>query len=105
MQSGYGKYLHGEAVGIGIVMANTLALALKLITQDEFNAIKSLLEKFVIPTHYKINNVESFYDAFFLDKKSLDAKIKFVLPRGIGEVCFRDDIPRALILEVLREFA
>ena len=105
LQSGYGKYLHGEAVGIGIVMANTLALALKLITQDEFNAIKSLLEKFAIPTHYKIANVEYFYDAFFLDKKSLNAKIKFILPRGIGEVCFRDDIPKSLILEVLREFA
>ena len=105
LQSGYGKYLHGEAVGIGIVMANTLALALQLITQEEFNAIKSLLEKFAIPTHYKIANVESFYDAFFLDKKSLDAKIKFILPQGIGNVCFRDDIPKELVLEVLREFA
>ncbi|WP_299547473.1 3-dehydroquinate synthase [uncultured Helicobacter sp.] len=104
LQSGYGRYLHGEAVGIGMIMANTLALALNLITQKEFDVIKELLEKFKIPTFYAIKDVESFYESFFLDKKSLNARIKFVLPKGIGGVCFKDDIPKALVLDVLREF-
>ncbi|WP_370522793.1 3-dehydroquinate synthase [Helicobacter winghamensis] len=105
LESGYGKYLHGEAVGIGMVMANTLALALNLITQKEFEAIKTLLEKFRIPTSYMIKNVESFYESFFLDKKSLDARIKFILPQSIGGVCFKDDIPKALVIDILREFS
>ncbi|MBX7490350.1 3-dehydroquinate synthase [Helicobacter turcicus] len=105
LQSGYGKYLHGEAVGMGMVMANTLALALGLINQVEFDAIKALLEKFGIPTSYAIKNVESFYESFFLDKKSLNSRIKFVLPQGIGGVCFKDDIPKALVLDILSEFA
>ncbi|TLD85402.1 3-dehydroquinate synthase [Helicobacter sp. MIT 11-5569] len=104
LQSGYGKYLHGEAVGIGMMMANTLALALDLIKQEEFDAIKALLEKFGIPTTYAIKNVESFYESFFLDKKTLDARIKFILPQGIGNVCFRENIPKALVLDILREF-
>ncbi|MBD5165104.1 3-dehydroquinate synthase [Helicobacter sp.] len=105
LQSGYGHYLHGEAVGIGIVMANKLALKLHLITQEEFNAILSLLQHYQIPTEYQIQDIESFYQAFFLDKKSLNNKIKFVLPNGIGNVCFKEDISKEIILEVLGEFA
>lgn len=105
LQSGYGRYLHGEAVGIGMVMANRLALSLSLISTEEFEAIKMVLEKFQIPTTYKIPDLEAFYASFFLDKKSMDARIKFILPKGIGGVCFKDDIPKELVLDVLREFA
>lgn len=105
LQTGYSKYLHGEAVGIGIVMANTLALALNLISQREFDAIKALLKKFEIPISYAIEDVESFYANFLLDKKSLDSRIKFILPHGIGNVCFRDDIPKTFVLDILRKFA
>lgn len=104
LESGYGTYLHGEAVGIGMIMANTLALALNLITVSEFNAIKALLEKFKIPTTYKIKNLESFYESFFLDKKTLNARIKFILPQGIGRVCFKEDITKELVIDILKGF-
>lgn len=104
LQSGYGHYLHGEAVGIGIIMANRLALKLHLITQEESNAILNLLQHYQIPTEYQIQDIESFYQAFFLDKKSLNNKIKFILPNGIGNVCFKEDISKEIILEVLGEF-
>lgn len=104
-QSGYGHYLHGEAVGIGMVMANALALKLGTITQQENDVILEMLEYFGIPIAYKIKDVMSFYNAFFLDKKSLNAKIKFILPKGIGNVCFRDDIPKEIVMEVLNKFA
>lgn len=104
LQSGYGHYLHGEAVGIGIVMASKLALKLHLITQEEFDVILNLLRHYQIPTKYQIRDIESFYQAFFLDKKSLDNKIKFILPNGIGNVCFKEDISKEIILEVLGEF-
>lgn len=104
LQSGYGHYLHGEAVGIGIIMANNLALKLHLITQEESNAILNLLQHYQIPTEYQIQDIESFYQAFFLDKKSLNNKIKFILPNGIGNVCFKEDISKEIILEVLGEF-
>lgn len=104
-ESGYGKYLHGEAVAIGMVMANALACKLNFLSKDEKDAIKALLEKFHLPTHYNIKCVESFYQAFFLDKKSSNDKIKFILPKGIGDVIFKDDIQKEVILEVLREFS
>ena len=104
-ESGYGRYLHGEAVAIGMVMANALALKLNLITMQEFSDIKNLLEKFHLPTTYVIKNIESFYQAFFLDKKSSDNKIKFILPQGLGNVCFKKDIQKEIILEVLKGFS
>ncbi|WP_104719333.1 3-dehydroquinate synthase [Helicobacter pullorum] len=103
-ESGYGYYLHGEAVSIGIVMANTLALKLKLITKQEFDLILEILHKFKLPTTYTIQNIESFYQAFFLDKKSQNDKITFILPNGIGNFIFKNDIPKSTLMEVLEEF-
>jgi len=100
----YKKYLHGEAVGIGMVMANELAVKLNLMSQDEAIQIKKLLEKFDIPTSYKIKDINSFYNKFFLDKKALDSKVKFILPVGIGDVKITSDIQKDDIISVLKSF-
>ena len=49
-------------------------------------------------------NASSFYEAFFLDKKAENSAIKFILPRGIGDYEIRKDVPRELVMDVLREF-
>ncbi len=100
----YKKYLHGESVAIGIVMANRLAERLGMLSSEEAERIKKVIQRYGLPTSYEIEDVESFYEAFFLDKKSGDSKIKFILPRGIGDVEIRDDIPKEDVLAVLREF-
>ena len=103
-ETGYKKYLHGESVAIGIVMANKLAVRLGMLTEEEAKRIKRVLERYELPTSYTIEDVERFYEAFFLDKKSGDSKIKFILPRGIGDVEIRDDISKEDVLAVLKEF-
>jgi 3-dehydroquinate synthase len=103
-ETNYEKYLHGEAVGIGMVMANLLAIKLGLLTNDEALRIKNLLEQYDIPTRYKIEDVDSFYEHFFLDKKALDNKIKFILPVGIGNCKITNEISKDLVIEVLKEF-
>jgi 3-dehydroquinate synthase len=100
----YTTYLHGEAVGIGICMANEVSVKLGFMTQDESNRIKKLLEKYNIPTTYKINDVEDFYEHFFLDKKSLDKKIKFILPKGLGDCTITDDVSKQDVIDVLKDF-
>lgn len=104
-QTHYKKYLHGEAVSIGIVMANALALKLGLITSNEEVRIKALLEKFNLPTHYKIANVDEFYNAFFLDKKSANSKINFVLLQGLGKAIIKNDINKESVIKVLESFS
>lgn len=104
-QTHYKKYLHGEAVSIGIVMANALALRLGLITSNEEVRIKTLLEKFNLPTHYKIANVDEFYNAFFLDKKSVNSKMNFVLLDGIGKAVIKNDIEKEVVISALEAFS
>jgi 3-dehydroquinate synthase len=77
-QTNYKVYLHGEAVAIGIAMANTLALKYDLVTQDEVLKIQQVLVKYNLPIKYNIKNIDEFYEQFFLDKKSINSKIKFI---------------------------
>ncbi len=100
----YKKYLHGEAVGIGMCMANELSVKLNLMTKDEANRVKKLLKEYEIPTTYKIKDVEDFYEHFFLDKKSLDSKIKFILAVGIGDCKITDEVSKEDVIEVLKGF-
>ncbi len=100
----YKTYLHGEAVAIGMVMANETAVAMGLMDKDEAQRIKILLEKYNLPTEYTIENTHTFYETFFLDKKSSDASITFIIPVGIGGVKITDAIDKNLVLSVLEKF-
>ncbi|MCW8837709.1 MAG: 3-dehydroquinate synthase [Thiovulaceae bacterium] len=100
----YEKYLHGEAVAIGMVMANELACSMGLMSNEEAVAIKFLLEKYSLPVDYEIKDIESFYNAFFLDKKSSDTEITFIIPKGIGDVLITDECSKDLVISVLEKF-
>ncbi len=100
----YKKYLHGEAVAIGMVMANETSVKLGLMDESEAKRIKELLEKYNLPTDYIIDNCESFYDTFFLDKKSSDTSITFILPIGLGGVEITDGVEKETVISVLNKF-
>lgn len=100
----YTTYLHGEAVAIGIVMANALAVELGLFSKDEASEVKALLEKASLPTNYSIKDVDKFYEHFFLDKKSAKGNIKFILPHGIGGHKMVSDIDENIVIKVLNLF-
>ena len=100
-ETNYKRYLHGEAVAIGMVMANTLALSLDLLDENEAKRIEELLESYSLPTSYKIDNITNFYEAFFHDKKSMNKKLKFILPKHLGSYEIRDDIKKEVILDTL----
>lgn len=100
----YKGLLHGEAVAIGINMANRLAVNLGLLSVKEFDRIENLLIKFDLPTKYKIKDENAFYNAFSLDKKSENSVIKFILPNGIGKNLIKSDISKERVLEVLGLF-
>ncbi len=103
-ETNYDTYLHGEAVGIGMTMANALAVKIGYMTQEDSNRVTALLEKYDIPTTYNIKDVEDFYEHFFLDKKSLDNKIKFIVPKGIGDCEITANISKDDVIEVLKGF-
>ena len=101
----YSTYLHGEAVAIGMVMANRLAVKLGYLTKTEEESIKETLKSYDLPTDYKIKDVEEFYEHFFADKKTLNNSIKFIIPNSIGNYKIIKDVDKEIILEVLKEFS
>ncbi len=100
----YETYLHGESVAIGMVMANLLACDLGLMSVDELSRVKSVLECYGLPLSYEIADVDKFYNAFFLDKKSSDSSITFVLPRSIGNVVMIDTVDVNAVKSILKRF-
>ncbi|RUM70563.1 MAG: 3-dehydroquinate synthase [Sulfurovum sp.] len=104
-ETNYKQYLHGEAVAIGMVMANRLSVELGLMSEEESNLVTELLIKHQLPVYYEIQDVDIFYDKFFLDKKSANNKIKFILAKGIGGHMVCDDIDISLLKKVLLSFA
>ncbi len=104
-ETNYATYLHGEAVAIGIVMANALAVELGLLEESEAHRVMNLLQNNGLPTAYVIRDIKHFYEHFFLDKKSNRGKIKFVLPNGaLGTHVMRDDIEASTVKAVLQRF-
>ncbi len=103
-ETNYKTYLHGEAVAIGIMMVNALAVELKMMHQDEMDEVTAFLKKHDLPTTYSIKDVDAFYNKFFLDKKAANNKLKFILPQGIGGHMIRDDISEKILKNVLKAF-
>lgn len=107
LEGGYSEFLHGEAVSMGIVMANRLSVKLGILSSDIDMFICALLKRIGLPTHYKIKDIDSFYNAFFYDKKSLDSKLHFILleSKEVVKATVRNNIDKQIIYEVLHEFA
>jgi 3-dehydroquinate synthase len=96
---------HGECVSIGINGAFRLATLLEMV--DEYSAVKvcDTLCKAGLPLKMRGLDVEKVYRQMFYDKKVNAGRLKFVLPKRIGEVvqCTVDD--EELIKSVLYEIS
>jgi 3-dehydroquinate synthase len=100
----YTKYLHGEAVGIGMIMANKLSLKLGLINEKQAQRIFDLIASYNLPIDYKIVDVDKFYELFFLDKKSHNNLLNFILPTSIGSGVIKSDILKSDIIDILNSY-
>ena len=100
----YKKFLHGEAVAIGMVMANALARRLGKLSGEQEEQIRKVLQKFALLIKFHVADADAFYELFFLDKKSENGKIKFILPDGIGKFYASKEIAKDEVIAVLKEF-
>lgn len=86
--AGYGTLLHGEAVSVGIVIANDLAVRLGLLSRKLAARIRGVLEAFSLPVSLKSvlknTTAEELYESFLLDKKNENGEIKFILATQEG---------------------
>jgi shikimate kinase/3-dehydroquinate synthase len=95
------KLRHGEAVSVGMVAATRTAVALGLCDETVEERLAALLQRFDLPTCYAGYEPIEIWEAMATDKKKRGKKLRFVLPRAIGEVMITDQVPKAMVLEVL----
>lgn len=100
--TGYSTYLHGEAVGLGMLMAGTIARRMGLWSADEEERQRRLIAAAGLPLRLPVLDAETVLNALQSDKKVRGGLVRFVLPNAIGKVSLRDDVAEGTILEALR---
>ncbi|WP_104696207.1 3-dehydroquinate synthase [Helicobacter salomonis] len=103
-EGNYTELLHGEAVGVGMRMANALALQLGLLGHESYVRIEALLHAYGLDLPYKIKNMENFYATMQQDKKN-STGVRFILPTDIGSFKICDGVPQSVVYEVLDAWA
>ena len=92
---------HGEAVSIGMVAATRTSVALGLAGEGLADRLERCLERHEMPSAIPGYAPEDIWAAMASDKKRRGGKLRFVLPRAIGDVIVTDQVPRETVLEVL----
>ena len=101
--AGYGRYLHGEAIAFGQVVAARLSVQAMGLSDAEANRIEALLEHVGLPTRIVLNRRqrEKLLTAMKLDKKVTGGVVQFVLAKRIGEVVPGQKLAADLIAQSL----
>lgn len=99
----YSVYNHGEAVSIGMVAAARISKEMGMIDEPTVVRIKGLLEKLKLPTSVEGLSSKKIVNSLKVDKKIREGRIRFVLPKKIGKVEIRDDVPIQVVKRVLKE--
>jgi 3-dehydroquinate synthase len=101
---GYGVWLHGEAVAVGIVMAADFSVRLGWLPEEALHRIRQTLTAAQLPTQLPANlAVTTVLSSMAIDKKKIDAKLRLVLLRAIGQAEITRINDEALLLQVLRD--
>ncbi|MCK5122381.1 MAG: 3-dehydroquinate synthase [Methylococcales bacterium] len=103
---GYGKYLHGEAVAIGIGYAADLSKRMGWITDADVKRIIALLKSAKLPVQPpKEMDVSQFIDLMAVDKKNVDGKIRLILLESIGKATLPVSVEQSLLEQTLKNYA
>ncbi len=99
--SGYGTWLHGEAVGLGMLAAGDIAVAMGLWSQADQDRQRRLVAAAGLPMAWPDLDPQAVLASLQADKKVRQGKVRFVLPTGVGSVTIRDDVEPATIKAAL----
>lgn len=102
---GYGNYLHGEAVSIGMVMAAKLSMDEGHLSNEDVIRVENILSKANLPIAIKKSiGSETLIEAMSLDKKSIDGKIRLVLLKALGDSYLTDSYSKENFNGVVNNF-
>ncbi len=103
--AGYGKYLHGEAIAIGIKLAAQFSALLGWLDDSTVSRIINLLAKADLPTEIpKELTGSQMLELMQVDKKVIDGKIRLVLMQDLGKSVVTDQFDIQELTVFLQEF-
>ena len=83
--AGYGKYLHGEAVGAGMLFATFVSWRRNEITLNEWDLISSALTQYLMPLKLLKMDFDTFRNLILHDKKAQKQAVNFILLNKLGK--------------------
>ena len=99
---GYGKWLHGQAVAAGMVMASNMSMLMGFIDEKDFKRIKKIIDSARLPINPPDISQAQFLDLMASDKKNKDGKISLVLLRSLGEAFQTQDYDIKILEKTLK---
>ncbi|MBU61450.1 MAG: 3-dehydroquinate synthase [Opitutae bacterium] len=101
--AGYGDYLHGEAVAIGMVCALRLSEKLEFLDLGHSPDLEALLSRQGLPTVLRVPlALKSLLNAMHSDKKVKGGRLRFVVMDAIGVSRLAEDVPLSLVEDIWR---
>ena len=98
---GYGNWLHGEAVGAGMVMAADASRRMGWLSEADVVRTRALIRAAGLPDVAPDLGMDTYMDFMGHDKKVESGKMRFVLLKKLGEAVVTGDIPHATLCETL----
>ena len=98
---GYGQWLHGEAIAVGMVMAARLSERLGWLNATDVARLQDLVAAARLPTRPPEIDAKRFLDLMAVDKKALGGELRFVLLRALGEAFITKDVPLSTLTDLL----
>ncbi len=103
---GYGQYLHGEAVAIGMGFAADLSKRLGFISEGDVERIIALLKSAKLPViPPKEMDVAQFIDLMSIDKKNVNGEIRLILLKAIGQATLPINVDQSSLEQTLKNYA
>jgi 3-dehydroquinate synthase len=100
--AGYGEWLHGEAVGVGMLMAADLSRRLGWLEDSDVARVRALLQRAGLPLAAPPIGAVQALELMGMDKKVLAGRIRLVLIRRLGSGVVSGDYPPEALVETLR---
>ena len=101
----YREWLHGEAVGAGLVMAAAMSCEVGLLAAPEAARVRQLVELAGLPAQIPSVTPAQMLEHMRIDKKVLEGRLRLVLLRRIGQAFVTADYPQAALLRTLAQHA
>ena len=99
---GYGEWLHGEAVALGMLLAADLSQRLGYLGTADVTRVRELLRRAGLPTAAPAIGAATALDLMGMDKKVLQGRIRLVLLRQLGAGVVTGDYPAEALQATLR---